>query len=167
MSDYADKNYYIVTEEELTDVADAIRNQLESSEGLTFPNGFITGIGNISGGGGGEDITSDFTFTDCTPVVACKFNLIRGTYVFLLANYEAGMHFAEMSTSVWYLDREFEPYAIMVDDFANINVLNVEDHGAAGISINVGDIALESDTGTSPIENDGVVYAVFKALYVG
>ena len=58
MSDYADKNYYIVTEEELTDVADAIRNQLESSEGLTFPNGFITGIGNISGGGGSSDFTT-------------------------------------------------------------------------------------------------------------
>ncbi len=56
MADYADKNYYIVTEEELTDVADAIRNQLESSEGLTFPNGFITGIGNISGGS-----SSDFS----------------------------------------------------------------------------------------------------------
>ncbi|MBQ3420995.1 MAG: hypothetical protein IJH34_04880 [Romboutsia sp.] len=54
MSDYADKNYYIVTEEELTDVADAIRDQLESSEGLTFPNGFITGIGNISSGGGSD-----------------------------------------------------------------------------------------------------------------
>ena len=42
---------YIVTDTELTSIADAIRTKGGTSASLTFPTGFVTAIGNISGGG--------------------------------------------------------------------------------------------------------------------
>ena len=42
---------YIVTDTELTSIADAIRTKGGTQGSLTFPNGFVTAIGNISGGG--------------------------------------------------------------------------------------------------------------------
>ena len=43
---------YLVTDTELTSVADAIRTKGGTSADLEFPSGFVTAIGNISGGGG-------------------------------------------------------------------------------------------------------------------
>lgn len=46
---------YIATSEELTAVADAIRAKGGTTETLTFPEGFVSAIGDIqTGGGGGE-----------------------------------------------------------------------------------------------------------------
>ena len=42
---------YIVTDTELTSIADAIRTKGGTQGSLTFPAGFVTAIGNISGGG--------------------------------------------------------------------------------------------------------------------
>ena len=42
---------YYVTDTELTSVADAIRTKGGTSADLEFPTGFVTAIGNISGGG--------------------------------------------------------------------------------------------------------------------
>lgn len=42
---------YYVTDTELTSVADAIRTKGGTSADLEFPDGFVTAIGNISGGG--------------------------------------------------------------------------------------------------------------------
>ena len=44
---------YLVSGTDLTSVANAIRTAGETSAPLEFPSGFITAIGNISGGGGG------------------------------------------------------------------------------------------------------------------
>ena len=44
---------YIVSGTDLTAVANAIRTAGETSAPLEFPSGFVTAIGNISGGGGG------------------------------------------------------------------------------------------------------------------
>ena len=44
---------YIVSGTDLTAVANAIRTAGETSDPLSFPSGFVTAIGNISGGGGG------------------------------------------------------------------------------------------------------------------
>lgn len=43
---------YIVSDTDMTSVANAIRTKGGTSASLTFPNGFVTAIGNISGGGG-------------------------------------------------------------------------------------------------------------------
>ena len=42
---------YITTDTELTSIADAIRTKGGTTENLTFPNGFVSAIEAISGGG--------------------------------------------------------------------------------------------------------------------
>lgn len=44
---------YVVSDTSLTSIADAIRTAGSTSSSLEFPTGFVTAIGNISGGGGG------------------------------------------------------------------------------------------------------------------
>ena len=45
---------YTTTGDELTAVADAIRAKSGTSEPLPYPDGFVSAIGDISGGGGGS-----------------------------------------------------------------------------------------------------------------
>ena len=53
---------YIVTDTELTSIANTIRTKSGQSGSLNFPNGFISGINSISGGGSSwEDITTSCT----------------------------------------------------------------------------------------------------------
>lgn len=47
---------YNVTDTELTSVANAIRTKGSTSAGLSFPDGFVTAIGNIPTGGGGSTL---------------------------------------------------------------------------------------------------------------
>ena len=55
---------YIVKDTELTSVANAIRTKGGTNASLTFPNGFVSAIGNISGGGGSSDFsTAEVTVT--------------------------------------------------------------------------------------------------------
>ena len=54
-------NYYKVTDTDLTSVANAIRTKGGTSASLEFPSGFVTAIGNISGGGGSTLITKSIT----------------------------------------------------------------------------------------------------------
>lgn len=57
---------YIVTSEELTSVANAIREKNGTSSSLSWPNGFVSGIGSGGGGGGSSDFsTAEVTFI-CT-----------------------------------------------------------------------------------------------------
>ena len=58
---------YIVTDSELTSVANAIRTKGGTNGSLVFPGGFTSAISNISGGGGGS---SDFSTAEVTVVVA-------------------------------------------------------------------------------------------------
>ena len=61
---------YIVKDTELTSVANAIRTKGGTNASLTFPNGFVSAIGNISGGGGGGDFsTATVTIEGETQVV--------------------------------------------------------------------------------------------------
>lgn len=53
---------YIVTDTELTSIADTIRTKSGQSGSLSFPTGFISGIESISSGGGG--ITTLVGYTD-------------------------------------------------------------------------------------------------------
>lgn len=55
---------YIATTEELTAVADAIRAKGGSSEQLVFPEGFVSAIGDIQTGGGGQGVTSGIANLD-------------------------------------------------------------------------------------------------------
>ena len=57
---------YLVTDTELTSIANAIRTKGGTSESLSFPTEFVSAIGNISGGGGGD---SDFTTAKVTVTV--------------------------------------------------------------------------------------------------
>ena len=54
---------YLVSGTDLTSVANAIRTAGETSAPLEFPSGFVTAIGNISGGGGGATNVVTGTFT--------------------------------------------------------------------------------------------------------
>ena len=44
---------YIVKDTELTNIANAIRTAGGTNNSLTFPNGFVSAVENIGGGGGG------------------------------------------------------------------------------------------------------------------
>lgn len=52
---------YTVSDANLKSVADAIRTKGSTSEDLTFPDGFVEAIGNISGGGGSTLITKSIS----------------------------------------------------------------------------------------------------------
>jgi len=54
---------YIASSTDLTSVANAIRTAGGTSAQLEFPSGFVTAIGNISGGGGGGGLTNIVTGT--------------------------------------------------------------------------------------------------------
>lgn len=51
---------YLVTNTELTDIADAIRIKAEISGSLIFPNGFISAINNIPSGGGSSLVSVQY-----------------------------------------------------------------------------------------------------------
>lgn len=53
---------YLVSGTDLTSVANAIRTKGGTSAQLEFPSGFVTAIGNISGGGGASNVVTG-TFT--------------------------------------------------------------------------------------------------------
>ena len=48
---------YIVKDTELTSVANAIRTAGGTNSLLSFPNGFVSAVNNISGGGGSSDLS--------------------------------------------------------------------------------------------------------------
>lgn len=54
---------YIVTSEELTDVADAIRTKGGTSAALVWPSGYVDAVGAIEGGGGGAAATVSVEWT--------------------------------------------------------------------------------------------------------
>ena len=54
---------YIASSADMTSVANAIRTAGGTSAPLEFPSGFVTAIGNISGGGGGATNIVQGTFT--------------------------------------------------------------------------------------------------------
>lgn len=55
---------YIVKDTELTSVANAIRTAGGTNSLLNFPNGFVSAVNNISGGGGSSDFsTANVTLT--------------------------------------------------------------------------------------------------------
>ena len=49
---------YLVSDSDLTSIANTIRTKGGTSGSLIFPNGFNTAINNISGGGGGGDFST-------------------------------------------------------------------------------------------------------------
>lgn len=60
---------YIVKDTELTSVANSIRTAGGTSSLLTFPNGFISAINDISGGGGNPNYVQTITATAENPCV--------------------------------------------------------------------------------------------------
>lgn len=76
---------YIVTSGELTSVANAIREKNGTSSSLSWPNGFVSGIG--SGGGG----SSDFSTAEVTVVGETQSVIdwaLRNSYFPYVANDE-------------------------------------------------------------------------------
>lgn len=65
---------YIVKDTELTSVANSIRTAGGTSSLLTFPNGFISAINNISGGGGNPNYVQTITGTADNPCVGINAN---------------------------------------------------------------------------------------------
>ena len=71
---------YLVNDTQLTSIADAIREKSGSNEGLSFPAGFVSEIGNIeagSGGGGGSSnvVMGTFLLDDSVAGTAQTINL--------------------------------------------------------------------------------------------
>ena len=61
---------YIVTSGELTTVANAIRAKNGTSSSLSWPDGFVSGIGSGSGGGGESDFsTAEVTVNSSTSLM--------------------------------------------------------------------------------------------------
>lgn len=58
---------YIVKDTELTSVANAIRTKGGTNSQLVFPNGFVSAIGNISGGGGNPNTVETVSGTLANP----------------------------------------------------------------------------------------------------
>lgn len=104
---------YIVTDTELTSIADAIRTKGGTQGSLTFPAGFVTAIGNISGGGGNsnwmgknptkvyESSVDPLAFEDTpwntwTPTTTATTLASAATYTSIsvdMANYDYLVHF--------------------------------------------------------------------------
>lgn len=57
---------YIVKDTELTSVANAIRTAGGTNSLLNFPNGFVSAVNNISGGGSSDFSTAEVTLTIST-----------------------------------------------------------------------------------------------------
>lgn len=55
---------YIVKDTELTSVANAIRTAGGTNSLLNFPNGFVSAVGNISGGGSSDFSTAEVTLAN-------------------------------------------------------------------------------------------------------
>ena len=58
---------YVVKDTELTSVANAIRTKGGTNASLTFPNGFVSAIGNISGGGSSSNLSTAEVTLNLTP----------------------------------------------------------------------------------------------------
>ena len=109
---------YLVTDTELTSIADAIRTKGGTIKKLAFPNGFISAIQNI---GTTEliDISSSFQFTaedssTFTAVADDKFVYISGILV------------ADDTVTIEVLDTSYEPYDA-INDKGSIVVIEQTD----------------------------------------
>ena len=80
---------YIVKDTELTSVANAIRTKGGTNSQLVFPGGFVSAIGNISGGGGSSDFSTALVtvnqsgdpmgyYWDNCPMLDVENNLLKG-----------------------------------------------------------------------------------------
>ena len=75
---------YLVTDTELTSVANAIRTKGGTASQLVFPNGFVSAINAIPTGGGGsgfEDISADFDFSASPTFFIALYNDADGKLV--------------------------------------------------------------------------------------
>lgn len=82
---------YLVTDTELTSVADAIRTKGGTSSSLSFPTGFVSAIGNIPSGGGSSfalvydgTVTANTTSTTSSQV-GTDIAIPRGDFSFIFA----------------------------------------------------------------------------------
>lgn len=110
---------YIVTSGELTTVADAIRTKGGTNLPLVFPNGFVTAVNNISGGGG------DFT----TAQITVNDSNERGWSMagaFITNNPEGGI-----ITEI-YTDEGVNPYIVL---YKGVAYINFPGHGVANVSV--------------------------------
>ena len=78
----AEETYYTVKQSSLTAVADAIREKSGGSQSLGFPNGFVSEIGNISGGSGDEQL-----FIFCNSIAYLSAGAIVNNYLSAVAVY--------------------------------------------------------------------------------
>ena len=87
---------YIVKDTELTSVANAIRTAGGTNNSLTFPNGFVSAVENISGGGGGD---SDFSTAQVTVVNSNSDEAIEIYSPFRIAEGET-----RISVGRWFIE---------------------------------------------------------------
>ena len=76
---------YKVKGADLSSVADAIRTKGGTSASLSFPDGFVEAIGNISGGGGGlKHESGTFTCPDSGTTYTLNFENTYSKYVIII-----------------------------------------------------------------------------------
>lgn len=133
---------YLVTETELTSIANAIRTKGGTSSALTFPDGFVDAIGAIQSGGGASVNLYQFHFSgfgiDLGDVYSTEdlddYNLLpsdfaptNGKYIFAWVN---GL--PSTGTNIHYADSNYDDeYDItgIICKISSVNDLNYYDHG--------------------------------------
>lgn len=78
-------NEYLVNSDDMTSVADAIRNKGGTSDALTFPSGFVDAVGAIQVGGGSEDLLAKMLNDQMTEYASNEVTTLR-QYAFFQRN---------------------------------------------------------------------------------
>ncbi len=151
---------YLVTDTELTAVADAIRTKGGTSLPLTFPTGFINAINDIPSGGGNYTVTVSLT----NPVNPGEFSSCTIQDLITYDSYETGdfigsISSANGSTSV---ESNSSSFGILVTlDGASISTWGAQVICTGGVSLEENDgygSLYFNVTGNGTITIDGVDY---------
>ena len=144
---------YLVSGTDLTSVANAIRTAGGTSAQLEFPSGFVTAIGNLSGGGGGA-----------TNIVTGKFtgsNAEKGTVKTITLNYSgSGFPIACLiypTTGTYKSGSDVyastEQKAIVMHTFVKANTSEAPDYGTSSVEKNQAMILVSYKNSSSDATN--------------
>jgi hypothetical protein len=128
---------YIVKDTELTSVANAIRTAGGTNSLLSFPNGFVSAVGNISGGGSSDFSTATLTVVGGSISATIPFiqtlgdsQYIRGdNYTFETGTYDIVLY---KNTAILMTEKPVTG--------------NAEPSGQEGIWLVSGDITIQGNT---------------------
>ena len=108
-----------VLDAEMTSVANAIRAQTGNTDMLAWPNGFLTAIAGITGSGGIQSASGEYSIAEDVTALNIDISDI-GFVPDLVAVYldETGMEYTSTPTKIWYLS-----YVPDIIDMVNVSNL--------------------------------------------